>query len=72
MAHRLTVRERVRRDASLAFLHAFMEGRPLEELRTELPREFEATGQNDAAEIVRSFFALRRNASRGDLRSLRT
>lgn len=50
----------VRREASLAFLRSFVEGRPFEELRTALPAELEATGQGDAARIVRSFFHLSR------------
>ncbi len=49
---------KVRRDASIAFLEAFLEGRPVEELRDSLPGELEATGQTEAARIVRSFFHL--------------
>ena len=49
---------KVRRDASLIFLRSFIEGRSFEELRTALPAELEATGQGDAARIVRSFFHL--------------
>lgn len=49
---------KARLDASLAFLRGFVEGRPIDELRDELPRELEATGQEDAASIVRSFFHL--------------
>ena len=48
--------KRVRRDASIMFLLPFLEGRRLEELRTDLPAELEATGQDEAAFIVRSFF----------------
>jgi hypothetical protein len=48
-----------RHDAAVAFLDAFREGRPLQELRTALPRELEATGQADAARFIRTFFAPR-------------
>ena len=48
-----------RRDAAIAFLEAFREGRPMHELRTALPRELEATGQADAARFIRSLFAPR-------------
>lgn len=45
------------RIASIAFLESYREGRPLSELAELLPRELEATGQLEAAAIVRSFFA---------------
>jgi hypothetical protein len=48
--------KQVRRDAAMAFLRAFSEGRPLRELETDLPCELEASGQEEAAFIVRSFF----------------
>lgn len=48
--------KQIRRDAALAFLQAYCEGRPLAELETELPSELEAVGQEEAAFIVRSFF----------------
>lgn len=48
-----------RRDAAIAFLEAFREGRPIQELRTTLPRELEATGQIDAARFIRTLFAPR-------------
>jgi hypothetical protein len=54
----LTPKKRACRDAAIAFLQAYKEGRPLEELRTALPRELEFTGQREAAGIVRSFFRL--------------
>jgi hypothetical protein len=57
-----------RADASIAFLQAYIEGRPFEELRDQLPRELEATGQQEAASIVRSFFA-RADGTRSRLRS---
>lgn len=47
---------RLRRAAAAAVLDAYREGRPVEELRTLLPEELEATGQRATAEIVRSFF----------------
>ena len=47
-----------RRLASLAFLGGYKEGRPLEDLQTNLPRELEAAGQRRAAAIVRSFFSI--------------
>jgi hypothetical protein len=47
-----------RLEASLAFLRAYAEGRRFEELRDELPRELEATGQGEGAWIIRSFFHL--------------
>jgi hypothetical protein len=47
---------RARRAAAAAVLHAYREGRPIEELRTLLPVELEATGQKRAAEVLRSFF----------------
>jgi hypothetical protein len=47
---------RMRRVAAAAVLDAYREGRPVEELRRELPKELEATGQRAAAEIVRDFF----------------
>jgi hypothetical protein len=49
-------RMQARRVAAAAVLHAYREGRPIEELRTCLPQELEATGQALAAEFVRSFF----------------
>jgi hypothetical protein len=52
----ITRPSRVRRDAAIAFLEAYMEGRPVQELRNDLPNELEATGQVEAAQIVRSFF----------------
>ena len=48
--------KQVRRDAAMAFLQAYSEGRPLNELETELPSELEAVGKEEAAFIVRSFF----------------
>lgn len=48
--------KQVRRDAAMAFLQAYFEGRSLDELETELPSELEATGNGEAAFIVRSFF----------------
>lgn len=50
-------RIQARRTAAAAVLDAYREGRPVEELRTQLPQELEATGQPLAAEFVRSFFA---------------
>jgi hypothetical protein len=50
-------RVQARRAAAAAVLDAYREGRPVEELRTQLPQELEATGQALAAEFVRSFFA---------------
>jgi hypothetical protein len=50
-------RVQARRAAAAAVLDAYREGRPVEELRTQLPQELEATGQRLAAEFVRSFFA---------------
>jgi hypothetical protein len=47
---------RANRDAAIAFLEGFREGRPLRELVTALPNELEATGQREAARILRSFF----------------
>lgn len=43
--------------ASLAFLEGYREGRPMSELAELLPLELEATGQHEAAAVVRSFFA---------------
>ena len=45
------------RVASLAFLEGYKEGRPMRELAELLPQELEATGQYEAAAVVRSFFA---------------
>ncbi len=51
-----TLSSRARYDAAIAFLEAYFEGRPLQELHDDLPNELEATGQFEAARIVRSFF----------------
>jgi hypothetical protein len=56
MRHVQAPEQMLRRVAAAAVLDAYLEGRPVEELRTELPRELEATGQRAAAAIVRSFF----------------
>jgi hypothetical protein len=48
---------KLRRAAAAAVLDAYREGRPIEELRTQLPVELEATGQRAVAEIVRAFFS---------------
>jgi hypothetical protein len=47
-----------RQVASIAFLQSYREGRPLDELAKLLPLELEATGQREAAAIVRSFFSV--------------
>jgi len=54
MEHRSDHWEFARRAAAVAFLEGFREGRPMEELRTILPGELEATGQMDAARILRA------------------
>jgi hypothetical protein len=56
MQTQLAPEMRLRRVAAAAVLDAYREGRPIDELRHELPRELEATGQRAAAEIVRMFF----------------
>lgn len=45
-----------RRAAATAVLEAYREGRPIEEIRLQLPEELEATGQAAAAAFVRTFF----------------
>jgi len=47
---------RDRRIAAQSFLDAYQEGRPIDELRTQLPLELEAIDQSAAADAVRSFF----------------
>ena len=65
MEHRRDQWESARRVAAVAFLEGFREGRPMEELRTVLPGELEATGQADAARILR---ALVRPSEQGESR----
>jgi hypothetical protein len=56
MEQKPNVSVRARRVAATAVLDAYREGRPIEELRTKLPEELEATGQTAAADVLRSFF----------------
>jgi len=65
MGYRLDEWEFARRAAAVAFLEGFREGRPMEELRTILPGELEATGQMDAARILRALVQPREQTASG-------
>jgi hypothetical protein len=58
--------ERAQRDAALVVLDSFREGRPIHEMRAELPGELEATGQHEVAAIVRRLFNKTEVPAHGD------